>query len=657
MAVCHVHSGLQPRGRGCFLVPFADPASRAARSSKAARMRRWRARHLATPARARPFAGVDGEGAGADELGRQRYLLLRAEDEVLWRRGRPLSTEDCLGFLADLPKDRAWVGYYFDYDATQILRDLEPERLARLLAPVGRPFFRWVDWRGFQVDYLPRKYLRVRRRGARSWTTVSDVGAFFQSTFLAAVERWGVGTPAERALVAAGKARRGRVHTIDARERAYNALEVRLLADLMERFREACGEVGYLPRAWQGPGYLASAMLARHGVPRREELNLPEDLLDFANAAYYGGRFEVFQVGEVEGPIFGHDLNSAYPRALLDLPCLAHGKWREGQGGRPAGDEWVAEVAHWKRVRSGELACDLPVRTKGGTITWPRRAGGIYWRCEVEAAEEAGTRATFGRWWGYRRECDCRPFAWVPEVYEERRRLGKDGRGLVLKLALNSVYGKLAQSVGASPYANPIWAGLVTARTRAEIARAYRGRERDLVMVATDGVFTRGRVLGDLQVGEGLGEWTVEEHPGVFVVQPGFYFLGPKVKTRGASRRSVEPLVGQFHRAWRRMLPRRRFEPVVVPEILFTGLRLAMARGKPETAGRWVRVERRISFDWSTKRGGGGTTVGGAVQTFSQRGHSRLRSVPYDRAIGRAAELERMEREAQPDFCVGGNDR
>jgi hypothetical protein len=616
-------------------------------------MRRWRVGHASTDFRSRPFAGVDGEGAGVDDLGRQLYRLLRAGDRELYHEGRALTSAECLAFLADLPRDRIWVGYYFDYDATQILRELPEERLRKLL---DRRAGQWIDWQGFQVAYLPRKYLRVRREGARGWVTVSDAGSFFQCAFLSALERWEVGTPRERKLVARGKARRGKVGQIDARERAYCATEVRLLGDLMEKLRAACLEVGYLPAAWQGPGYLASAMLARHGLPRKRDLKLPKELLDFANGAYYGGRFEVFRVGQLGERVWSHDINSAYPRALLDLPCLVHGEWSEGRGSRPEGDPWVAELEHETKGPGGRFACGLPVRTKEGTITWPRRAWGTYWSWEAEEAIRAGARVRrWGRWWGYARRCACQPFSWVPEVYEERRRLGKDARGLVLKLALNSCYGKLAQSVGSAPWANPIWAGLITAHTRAAIAGAYRGRERDLVMVATDGVVTARAPL-PVKGGEALGEWTVEELPGIFVVQPGFYWLGEKLRTRGTSRKNVEPLRDRFRRAWRAMLPRRTFRPVLVPETLFVGLRLALARGKLETAGRWVDVERKISFDWQTKRGAGGTTVGRWVQTFTQRGHSSLRSVPYDRAIGGARELERMEHEAQPDFTVG-NDR
>ena len=40
----------------------------------------------------------------------------------------------------------------------------------------------------------------------------------------------------------------------------------------------------------------------------------------------------------------------------------------------------------------------------------------------------------------------------LSEYYETRLQWGKEARGIVLKLGMNSVYGKLAQSVGSHRY-------------------------------------------------------------------------------------------------------------------------------------------------------------------------------------------------------------
>jgi hypothetical protein len=44
--------------------------------------------------------------------------------------------------------------------------------------------------------------------------------------------------------------------------------------------------------------------------------------------------------------------------------------------------------------------------------------------------------------WIARQECDCQPFDWVNELYEQRRRNGSNTRGYPLKLGINSLYGK-----------------------------------------------------------------------------------------------------------------------------------------------------------------------------------------------------------------------
>lgn len=620
--------------------PYRNLQSPEARAAHARAKRRWRAKRGVAE---RPFVGVDGEGAGTDELGRQVYRLLRAGDDVLWRKGRGLEPEECLDFLARLDPTSIYVGYYFDYDATQILRGLPAERLYRLFVrPEGRQH--WIDWKDWQVDYLPHKYLRVRRKakGAR-WITVNDVGSFFQCSFVRALERWQIGTPAEREEVRKGKLRRGG-ESLSAEDRCYNALEVKLLAAMMEEVREVAREIDYLPSRWQGPGGLAEAMLRRHGIAKRQEKSLPAEVVAFAEEAYYGGRFEVTAVGQVPGPVYEYDLNSAYPHAMLSLPCLVHGRW--GKTTRPTEDVWVGRV-RFEHPGAGSL-CHLPVRSREGVISWPRSGGGTYWSVEIEAARRASAEVAIGTCWQYHPDCDCQPFDWIPAVYAERLRLGKSTRGGTLKLALNSPYGKFAQRVGAAPYRSTVWAGLVTATTRARLVELYReAKPGSVVMLATDGVYTREK-LSLVTDPNALGAWseTVFED-GIFIVQPGLWWSRTKLRTRGISATFFGPHRERFERA---LAGRWRVPPVVqVPAILFVGLKLAIARNAPETAGMWKKINREISFDWSGKRGTGKRS-GSLVTTVPREGG--WGSVPYRLTLPNLVEAERSreELEAQPDF-------
>src|SRR5439155_24069426 len=153
-----------------------------------------------------------------------------------------------------------------------------------------------------------------------------------------ALELWNIGTVEQRAAIAKGKNLRN-AHSLADSERIkeYNALEIVLLQELMEQFRQACIDVGYVPRKWQGPGQVAEVMLSVNGIPQSKDVPLLVDprnerLLEFARNAFYGGRPETTGVGFFAGPVYQWDFNSAYPFALLNVPCLVHGRFERRRG-------------------------------------------------------------------------------------------------------------------------------------------------------------------------------------------------------------------------------------------------------------------------------------------------------------------------------------
>jgi hypothetical protein len=218
--------------------------------------------------------------------------------------------------------------------------------------------------------------------------------------------------------------------------------------------------------------------------------------------------------------------------------------------------------------------------------------------------------------WVARCECDCRPFDWVYALYEQRRRLESNTRGYPLKIGLASLYGKMAQRCGHTPYHDLVSAGLITAITRAELIRAMAQDPDAVVMLATDAVFST-RPLS-LDIGEGLGQWEENLWPDLLMVQPGVYWSPSdqqkSVKSRGAPRSIVGDAVHRFHESFadwvelmrrpdakERVLRERPIPSVPAPMRVFIGCRLALARGKPWQAGKWENVVRHISFEWRTK--------------------------------------------------------
>lgn len=637
----------------------------------------------------KPFTGCDGEGAGVDELGRQNYLLFRMGERELFRAGARLETHELLDFICDAPPSAIYVGFAFGYDVTMILRDLPPAQQKRLFAPrsLGPGHSPYVWYKDFDIDYLPRNYLKVRRvktvrtpDGAEyrvpikgSQRIIYETFGFFQKSFLKVIKEFGVASPEQVEAIAHNKARRSDFTSIDQEERNYCELECELLAALMEKLREYCYEAEIRPHSWSGAGKLASALHAKHHTLTRDDADalLLPGVRDFANMAYYGGRFEITATGHIEQPIYESDIRSAYPAAMRKLPCLQCGRWREADGkelGKLApGNIYVSTVKFkadsLKAGQFGRMGA-FPVRHKLGHLYWPLEGAGTYWSYEIASAAALGFSVQHRGGWIFERGCEHVPFHWVEELFEYRRSIGSQGPGYPIKLGINSLYGKLAQRKGNGRYHNMIWAGMITAQTRALLNVAIALSPGNTIMVATDAIYSTEPLA--LDYGDRLGQWEAAELEDLFIVQPGLYWSASraKKKSRGLSGKFFEEpgRTEGFQDAWRnfgntsRQLPDGAwpdFPSCSVPVPGFIGLKLAIARNKPELAGTWVQDTRCISFDYRNKRAAHDWR-GEHVRTSPKLGGRNVVSLPHRDflAAGGAEpwEQSRLMLEEQPDY-------
>jgi hypothetical protein len=261
------------------------------------RLRQQEARKRQTPeqrererqrsrSRQRPFMAIDGEGGGTDDLGRQHYLLMVAsgqtagEELIRHRDGKPLSTRECLQFIESLPKEPILVAYGFGFDASQILRGIsKAPTLRRILdPPQGRNGPCYTYWGDHAILYQQGQYFRVARidrSGPKptiikgSTRTVYETLGFFQCTFVKALTNWNIGSEHERDLIAKNKDLRDKFSELTKEIIEYCKLECRHLATLMTQLREVCTKAGISPKQWSGAGWLAAALLDKHGVPKR----------------------------------------------------------------------------------------------------------------------------------------------------------------------------------------------------------------------------------------------------------------------------------------------------------------------------------------------------------------------------------------------------
>ncbi len=572
---------------------------------------------------ARQFVAWDGEGVTVD--GDHRYVLLsgmHGDDYRELVEPDGIKTYDALRFILDFAQetgDAIHVVYGGSYDFNKILRNIPQSRLEKLAA--GRAIYFW----DIRVEWRMGKYLRLAKKNKDGETvgksvTIYDVVAFFQCSFVAACDSYLGDNFIRREMVVENKEARAAFDIANLAEiREYNKVELQNLILLMTELKDRLSTVGLRPKAWFGPGAIATTLFQREYI-KEYMAESPMSVRLYSARAYFGGRFEPFKFGIMEQPAWQYDINSAYPTALRNVPSLAHGYWRED-------DEWNGTVEPFGMYRvkwavGGGININIPGpfpwRDPKGNIFYPTMGETVVWSPELSAALDYAAKT------GMRIEVmDAKvfvpdenapkPFAFVQELYDERRarKAAGDGAEKGLKLALNSMYGKLAQQVGAKqdpetgewslpPFHQLEWAGYTTSYCRALILRAMTQSPENIVAVETDAVFSL--VPLDLPVTEFLGDWDQTEWESLSYMQSGTYFgtlKGGKevVKQRGFDK-------GTITREAAEML---HLEPEVHDRILpasltrFTGLRLAMIHGM-EKWGQWETMQKSLKLMPQGKR-------------------------------------------------------
>lgn len=553
-------------------------------------------KELAYQSGTRKFIAVDGEGITL-ENGEHRYVLLGIGNEQI-EDENGLEWPDILTFLYNhYERGIAFVGFYLGYDFDRWLCTMPRNKVERLVTSEGRESRKSkspnlhnrvlpVDLGQWQINMLGKKMFEFRKRachcdilyckcsGKEPWMRICDAGAFFQTSFLKAIDprKWKnpIVSNDEYELIKKGKENRAYADHINDEMRFYNKLENEILARLMNVLNKGFKEMGISlsPRQWFGPGQAAQEWMKIECMPRKEEIRnaVPAWFLDAARMSYFGGWFEIMMHGIVPGESHEYDINSAYPYIISSLPCLLHGNYAKGNG-KPIRDTGYvlvyAAVSNYKDGVSSPIGTMLH-RQSDSTIFRPTMTKGWFWLNELNAAKKAKLirRCHIYEWMSYD-PCDCLPpMRNVSGLYDLRIKNGKDTPlGKACRLAYNSMYGKLAQSIGEPIFSNPVWASLITSGCRAMILDAigtHPKGAKDVCMVATDAVFF-ATPHPTIPISNRLGEWGYERRDNLTLFKPGVYWddnarrdinakRTPKFKARGVAASDFANSIAEIDR-------------------------------------------------------------------------------------------------------------
>lgn len=481
------------------------------------------------------FVAIDGESLN------DNYCLLGTNTDSFIESLNGLSTVECLDFLLSLKpkrnvKETTFIWFVGHYDINMMLRDI-PASVKQHIWNTEK-----VLWGDYKIQYFHRKIFILSKKNKagkfQESITIYDVWGFFQSSFLAGVEKFLGDAP--EVLKWGKQARVG--FTVDdfngGKVREYNKLECVLLVEMMDKLKGWLVELGYDLTKWYGSSALANQVLkqweVRNDFYGYYQNTTQESLWNAWHYGYFGGRIEAIKLGYF-GDIYNYDINSAYPTAAAQLPILTKAGWRYTKRFLPE-EKFAIYRIEWNFPKSFPIGL-LPFRASNKTIYFPQSGAGWYWSPEVaHCVKHYPEYIKIKEGWFHKYE-PSRLALEIPAMYNKRLELKQAGKPAeyAIKLALNSIYGKFAQRVGKAHYRCLAWAGWITSRTRATLLEAIKGYEHTIIGFATDGILSTEPL--PLEATKLLGGWDVSHwQEGFFLMSGVYHLVGKDDKIKNGNR-------------------------------------------------------------------------------------------------------------------------
>lgn len=536
-------------------------------------------------------------------------------------RGLLCAVNDCTGDCGKLHRyDPATIqDVISDGGEGSVIAWHQPSQIALAISPKRRLY----------VEHRPHGDRMEQRRVL----DIHDTGTAFVGGLLDVIDKWQPElTDAQKTIITWGKHHRksgfldGNLDMVTEYSEAECVAHARTVRLLLNALR-AVGIV-MAPSTLFGSGSVAASAMKYHGVCPRKEAHTESKIVSgitidqIALLTYFGGLIETPVLGLIMGYTDEVDLNSAYPAAAIELPCMreGHGMWirKRGNGAQaPAGavghvlTSWVVQTPSTGPfvVRTKEGLVRQPL---SGSRTWVTLAE--YQMAAQQFPDDLVSHETV--WW----ECTCtcgNPLAWLSELYDARQKIKAQMVGLkdsdpsmwqtlksheeAIKLIINSVYGKLAQQrPELGKYTNLHYASHITGTTRAKVRKESWDRETQggtVVYTHTDSVLSQGGCPVD--GGPKLGAWKLEKQStDLLIVQPGLAVSlgGGKTASRGCHKDEFSKAAAEWAQATDLTRHPTTWPAMNIPRTMMISRRMAVARNRPDLAGAFLPQPLKVGF-------------------------------------------------------------
>ncbi len=530
------------------------------------------------------FIGWDCEGINDGFIDnwteRQKLVLIAVSTGDYLYNENGIPQKQRLEFIARIARrypssEYKHVFFGGSYDFNKILEGI-PANLLRDLHEAKNQWTLFLDEWLFR--YRPRKELTIAhvpngfnplekvQNQCDSYIRFWDVIGFFQSSFLDVIDKWLGRDYEDYELIASGKIARLNFQGDDKEFMlAYNKAETKALVKVMEILHEQLIRLDLKISRWDGAGAIAAQVFRKYALKdsffqkesKKDKIILNQEIETACRYAYFGGRIESGFIGRYEGEIFNYDINSAYPYAASLLPNLNNGEWRYHS--QPITEIEISNQSIFTLYRIrwyfhlDRTYYPFPFRGSDGSVIFPKEGERWLFAPEVKSGihslKEHDRIEVLEAWEFVPYTQEENTFQTLETLYYERQRMieKKDPAEKILKLGLNSIYGKLCQKLGwneelkKSPAFHFLFfAGWITSFTRAAIYSAVQTALNDVIAINTDGIVSKCLLPLRIHKDKNFGGWSLEKADEIVQLQSGVYWIRNenvwKEKARGLGR-------------------------------------------------------------------------------------------------------------------------
>ena len=518
------------------------------------------------------FIAFDSEGKTFLDGTHRLTLLMNSNDEYI-ENAEGLSTKDCIDFLCKTANNVInGVNIFFasNYDWNMFFKDLSRESLEKIHKMDDLNYAPFIHELGMCVAYVPGKFctLYIPKQSDQYRFTFYDIFSFFGTSFINVCESLlGENYPHKKLIEEGKKQRSSGFESVDTKK--YCQAELKNMVLIIKKLEKQIEKVlGVSLRDYHGSGALGNAILRFNKTNK----SFPDEdfLLTPLRHSFSAGRIELIRPGYHEN-VYKYDINSAYPAAMIKLPKSAI--WTKKRFDiKEKIDAWSIYNLEW--TADDDFINHIQPfhhRNVNHLISYAPYTTGWYTGFEVIQALRLG----YGKikFYDDYYKLNILPYGdstlqdHIQHMYKQRaeyKAAGKKVEQKVIKLGLNSLYGKFCQQLGIKTLGNIIvkkpmffnltYATFITGITRATILKTIidNGMHLDnsAIAIETDCIFST-RKLENIKLSTDLGDFGEEYANSMHYLMSGIYLKDDMPHFRGIRKSSwtIDMMVENFKQA------------------------------------------------------------------------------------------------------------